>query len=271
MPGIEAVEFPVPGDDAHVPEAVVIRVHGHHGLGLPGKLGGKVLVAGIEAVIRKLPAELGGVGHLHLGEGAAHAVHVLLPEQDQDAVVQIVLDVPAVDAAIEVHGGIEGHLFVRAQQAPVPGVLNDLQELLRLVHADDAVAALIRRRAGIGILRDGVVHRFGCGFGGRRRRGFRRRHRGRFGRGRLCGRGARGHRGLCRGRSLGRCRGMDGKIGKCLPSHHPEDRQGEQKAQEGKDSFHHPAKAALPLLFLLLTHRLSSPVPDFSLSWCKMA
>ena len=250
MPGLHAVELPVPGHDAHVPEAVKVRVHGHHRVALLGQIAGEVLVAGVKAVVRHLAAELAGIGDLHLGEGAAHAVHVLLPEDHQDGIVQIIFDIPGVNAPVEAHVGVEGHHLVLPQQAPVPGLLDHRQDLLRLIHADLAVAGGVGRGAGVGVLGDGVADRLRRGLrGGLRRglgRGLRRGLRAEGGGQRLRLRSARGHHGRRRRlRRGGRAR----RRGKALPgqpAHEEQQGQGSRQTQQSQGQLR---ARAPPILF----------------------
>ena len=146
--GVKAIELPVPGQNAKVPVPVIIGVHCDDGVGLGSHDRCEVLIIRPVGVISQFPAKLGGIGNPDLGEAAAFSVDLLFPENRQDGIVEIVLNVPRVEPAIEINIRVKGDRLIFIQQAGVPGSLNDLKDLCGVVQTDGAITGGIGFRTG---------------------------------------------------------------------------------------------------------------------------
>ena len=166
--GVKPAELPVPDHNAVIPGEVIIGVHSHHGVDFLRHGGGIIQVWGAEAVVRQFPPELGGVGNLHLGKAAAHAVHILFPEDGHDAVIQVILKVTGKGPLVEVRFRIKGHNLFRTEETGIPGPLNQRHHRGRVLHRAGPVTGFIGHRRSQRVLRDAVVRR------GLRLRFFRR-------------------------------------------------------------------------------------------------
>ena len=138
--GVEAVELAVPGQDTKVAVTVIIRVHRDDGVGLVSHDRGEVLVVRAEGVVGKLPSKLGGVGDFDFGKAAALSVDLFFPENRQDGIVKIILNIPGVKTAVEVGIWVKGDRLIRGQQTGGSGLLNDIENLCRAVQTDGSVA-----------------------------------------------------------------------------------------------------------------------------------
>ena len=149
---IAAIDLPVIDHHAVLPELIEVRIHGDHGVDLPGELRGQELLRILVRVPRQLAAELGGVGHLDFRKAAGVAPDVLLPADGKDRLVQIIQDRRLI-AEMSLRVKVE---LTRLQKAHLLRPLCHLKDLRRILNGNATVILRIGDRADRCSLRDHI-------------------------------------------------------------------------------------------------------------------
>ena len=157
LPGVGAVvhtpELPVIDHGPKVAEHIEIRIHGDDRVHCGSEFRSVEPDRGAERILGDFAPELRGVRDLDLAAGAGAPVDDLFPENHQDRLVVVITDKGVV---------IEFDVRVKDQVLPLqqPGLarlLNDGEDLVRLVERERAEGPLVGDRSRGCVLRDHVM------------------------------------------------------------------------------------------------------------------